>query len=225
MVALGFYQWIYGISQSQTATEQRGMRQHQDAWRATYEDRDLPCSVGPREGFWGERVNPKVPHPDISWHNRKVAMDGLFEFNEHGHQHYSTSGDAKYQIMILGASVAAGAPKFLRPGVSGTQICYPRGGRSTHFAPVGPCIFQPDKYRPFEKTRSSGRSTGLRLWDRMLMPKRLQTSAPRLIRLLLEIGRLLLLDVRPVIMRIAISTQPNTVKSHQGKHTCSGTKF
>lgn len=87
-----------------------GVKLNQAAWEASYLEygNEIP-QMGPREGYWGARINPEVPNLLMHHHERKVHFPGLVETDEWGIQHYSSGKSDELRILIVGGSVAFGA--------------------------------------------------------------------------------------------------------------------
>jgi len=78
------------------------------AWRASYSERHLPVPPGPREGWWGVRLNPR--------HDSQLGMvlperhePGLFDIDQWGMQTAVGAPHPRARLLIVGGSVAAGA--------------------------------------------------------------------------------------------------------------------
>ena len=88
----------------------RGKDINRLAWESSYTERSLPLPIsGPREGYWGARLGPKIYDPAVGWHESAINIPGLLEIDEYGQQHDKYSADNPYHILILGGSVAFGA--------------------------------------------------------------------------------------------------------------------
>jgi lysophospholipase L1-like esterase len=89
----------------------RGLRLNKAAWKASYFERNLAVPKGgPREGYWGARVGPKISHPQLGWHEAEVEIPGFVNIDESGWQYYRCDAPAKkHRLMIIGGSVAFGA--------------------------------------------------------------------------------------------------------------------
>lgn len=88
----------------------RGIDLNQRAWKLSYIERGLPVpSSGPREGFWGARLGPKVADPILGWHEPYTLTPSLLDIDREGFQRYKSAADKKHRVMIIGGSVAFGA--------------------------------------------------------------------------------------------------------------------
>ncbi len=88
----------------------RGIDLNQRAWELTYIERGLPVpSSGPREGYWGARLGPKVPDPILGWYQSTAFISGLLDIDRQRFQRYISAADKKHRVIILGGSVAFGA--------------------------------------------------------------------------------------------------------------------
>ena len=80
------------------------------AWEASFTERGLPVSAsGPREGYWGARIVPSVPDPNVGWHAPSVSLPGLLDIDARGFQHDVSAADGRSKVVIFGGSVAFGA--------------------------------------------------------------------------------------------------------------------
>jgi lysophospholipase L1-like esterase len=87
-----------------------GKQLNQLAWESSFTERGRPVPPqGPREGYWGARIGPKVADPTFGWHEPRLAVPGLLDVDDRGLQRYRTAGAPKRQVLIIGASVAFGA--------------------------------------------------------------------------------------------------------------------
>jgi hypothetical protein len=83
---------------------------NQLAWESSYGERGQPVPPsGPREGYWGARIGPKVQDPVVGWHEPQLSVPGLLDVDERGLQHYRTSATPKRRVLIVGGSVAFGS--------------------------------------------------------------------------------------------------------------------
>jgi len=79
------------------------------AWEATFRERGLPVPPGgPRDGFWGARMPPWTPDPELGWREAEAHLPGLVEEDASGVQRLERP-DARRHLLILGGSVAWGA--------------------------------------------------------------------------------------------------------------------
>src|SRR3989344_1424758 len=80
------------------------------AWQQSFTERgQTPPPSGPREGFWGSRIDPKTYHPILEWHEPKITDPGILEIDANGIQHSLSSHPHPHEILIVGGSVAFGA--------------------------------------------------------------------------------------------------------------------
>jgi lysophospholipase L1-like esterase len=78
------------------------------AWRASYSERRLAVPSGPREGWWGVRLPPRQDSQlGIVLPERHVP--GLFDIDQWGMQTVVGGPHPRSRLLIVGASVAAGA--------------------------------------------------------------------------------------------------------------------
>jgi hypothetical protein len=115
--------WIFGASllaasaalffiwyQKGTDPVVLGKNINREAWELSFIERGAPIPpAGPREGYWGSRLGPKVPHPRLGWREPSLSVPGLLEIDGFGLQHFSSTQRNKSKIIILGGSVAFGA--------------------------------------------------------------------------------------------------------------------
>ncbi|MGD9064410.1 MAG: SGNH/GDSL hydrolase family protein [Desulfobacterales bacterium] len=106
MITIFSFAWRFYIQDA----ESRGIDLNRKAWEASYIERGLsiPAS-GPREGFWGARLGKKIRDSRLGWHEPEVHVPGLLEIDNNGHQKYESMGKKKYNILMVGGSVAFGA--------------------------------------------------------------------------------------------------------------------
>jgi len=87
-----------------------GKQLNQLAWESSFTERGRPVPPqGPREGYWGARIGPKVADATLGWHEPRLAVPELLDVDERGLQHYRTAAGPKRQVLIIGGSVAFGA--------------------------------------------------------------------------------------------------------------------
>ena len=80
------------------------------AWESSFTERGQPVPPrGPREGYWGDRLGPKVAHPTYGWHEPRRAEPGVLDIDEEGVQRYRTAASPKQHVLIIGGSIAFGA--------------------------------------------------------------------------------------------------------------------
>jgi hypothetical protein len=80
------------------------------AWESSYTERGHSVPEGgPRGGYWGARIGPKVRHEKLGWREPQTSNPGNLDIDERGLQHYRTTASPKRQAMIIGGSVAFGA--------------------------------------------------------------------------------------------------------------------
>jgi len=83
---------------------------NREAWMASYLERGLESPPqGPREGYWGDRLPVRVPHPLLGWRDAPSEIEGLISTDERGMQHYYSAAGRRQRIVILGGSLAWGA--------------------------------------------------------------------------------------------------------------------
>jgi hypothetical protein len=87
-----------------------GKNINREAWELSFVERGVPIPPsGPREGYWGSRLGPKVPHPRLGWREPSLSVPGLLEIDSFGLQHFRSTQGNKSKVIILGGSVAFGA--------------------------------------------------------------------------------------------------------------------
>jgi len=88
-----------------------GLALNRAAWEATYTERDQPVPpVGPRDGYWGERIRPqKRPCGDLEACERTQTIPLLAIIDGRGFQHVGGGAEAFPRILFVGSSVAFGA--------------------------------------------------------------------------------------------------------------------
>ena len=80
------------------------------AWESSYTERGQSVPEGgPRGGYWGARIGPKVRDEKLGWREPKTSDPGRLAIEERGLQYYRTTASPKRQVMIIGGSVAFGA--------------------------------------------------------------------------------------------------------------------
>jgi len=88
----------------------QGKELNQLAWESSYTERGEQVPPrGPREGYWGARIGPKIKDPTLGWHEPQLVEPGLLDVDDKGLQHYRTAAPAKRHVLIIGGSVAFGA--------------------------------------------------------------------------------------------------------------------
>ena len=87
-----------------------GKALNQLAWESSYTERGEPVPPqGPREGYWGARIGPKISDPTLGWHEPPLSEPGLLDVDDQGLQRYRTGASAKRHVLIIGGSVAFGS--------------------------------------------------------------------------------------------------------------------
>jgi hypothetical protein len=100
--------WLY-LTSDERARE-RGRRINRAAWEQGFTERGLAVpESGPRSGYWGARLKPKVQTPGIWWREHELEVPGLLEIDAEGLQHYRSSAPEPARVFILGGSVAFGS--------------------------------------------------------------------------------------------------------------------
>ncbi|MBM79871.1 MAG: hypothetical protein CMJ78_04675 [Planctomycetaceae bacterium] len=103
---------------------ERGKELNQRAWDVTYEERGLPIpETGPRDGYWGERIEKKAPHPAVKWTEPTVQLAGILSIDQNGVQRYLPDGKPDSEVLVVGGSVAFGT--------------YASGHDTTYFCQLG----------------------------------------------------------------------------------------
>lgn len=88
----------------------QGKALNQMAWEMSFTERGLPVPPdGPRGGYWGVRIGPKIADPKTGWHEPRVFDPGKLDIDEQGLQRYRTDASPKRYVLIIGGSVAFGA--------------------------------------------------------------------------------------------------------------------
>src|SRR5437773_1103948 len=105
VACLGAFYW-YRRRQDPIAL---GKALNQSAWESSFEERGLPVPPsGPRDGYWGSRLGPKVSDPSVGWHEGRILVPGLLDIDARGFQHYVSAAERKSRVVIFGGSVALG---------------------------------------------------------------------------------------------------------------------
>ncbi len=88
-----------------------GIELNRAAWEATYTERGQPAPpVGPREGYWAERIRPqKYPCGDLDACERTQSIPLLVTIDGRGFQHVGAGLEAFPRLLFVGGSVAFGA--------------------------------------------------------------------------------------------------------------------
>jgi len=82
---------------------------NRSAWESSFTERGLPVPAsGPRDGYWGARIGPKVADPRLGWHEPAVSIPGLMDIDARGWQRYVSAAESKSGVVIFGGSVAFG---------------------------------------------------------------------------------------------------------------------
>jgi len=86
-----------------------GKALNQRAWESSFEERGLPVPAsGPRDGYWGSRLGPKVADPSVGWHEGSILVPDLLDVDARGFQHYVSPAERKSRVVVFGGSVAFG---------------------------------------------------------------------------------------------------------------------
>ncbi|MCP3982895.1 MAG: hypothetical protein GY723_00815, partial [bacterium] len=87
-----------------------GLELNRAAWEATYTERGRPVPpVGPREGYWAERIRPqRYPCGDLDACERAQSIPLLVTIDERGFQHVGGGTEAFPRLLFVGGSVAFG---------------------------------------------------------------------------------------------------------------------
>lgn len=91
--------------------EPGGQDLNQGAWEASFIERDLPVPPrGPREGYWGIRVNngKKIPDEVTIWREAPVNLENLIVIDRNGLQG-AFLPEHNATVLMVGGSVAFGA--------------------------------------------------------------------------------------------------------------------
>jgi hypothetical protein len=100
--------WVWE-SRSTRGAAARGKDLNRSAWELTYLERGVPIPPsGPREGYWGVRLGPKVPHAALGWHEPSVQIPDLVRVDRLGRQYCPSAVGSSRQVLIIGGSVAFG---------------------------------------------------------------------------------------------------------------------
>lgn len=88
-----------------------GVELNRAAWEASYTERGQAVPpVGPREGYWAERIRPQqYPCGDLDACERAQTIPILVRIDPRGFQHVGAGNDAFPRILLVGGSVAFGA--------------------------------------------------------------------------------------------------------------------
>ena len=88
-----------------------GVELNRAAWEATYTERGQSIPpVGPREGYWAERIRPQqYPCGDLDACERTQTIPILVQIDGRGFQHVGAGRDAFPRVLFVGGSVAFGA--------------------------------------------------------------------------------------------------------------------
>ena len=87
-----------------------GRQLNQLAWESSFTERGQAVTPqGPREGYWGARIGPKVADATTGWHEPRLLVPGLLDVDERGLQYYRTTASPKRHVFIVGGSVAFGS--------------------------------------------------------------------------------------------------------------------
>lgn len=78
------------------------------AWRASYAERHLPVPPGPREGWWGVTLGVARDN-QLGYVLPERHVPGYFEIDRFGMQTVTGAPNPRKHLLIVGASVAAGA--------------------------------------------------------------------------------------------------------------------
>ena len=90
VACLGAFYW-YRRRQDPIAL---GKALNQSAWESSFEERGLPVPPsGPRDGYWGSRLGPKVSDPSVGWHEGRILVPGLLDIDARGFQHYVSAAE------------------------------------------------------------------------------------------------------------------------------------
>jgi hypothetical protein len=80
------------------------------AWESTFSERGAPVPPqGPRDGYWGARLGPKIGDSKLGWHEAPVSQADLLDVDAQGLQRYRTAASPKRRVLIIGGSVAFGS--------------------------------------------------------------------------------------------------------------------
>ncbi len=100
-----------GIARAWKLRGLSGLELNKVAWEATYTERGQPVPpVGPREGYWGERIRPQNrPCGDLVACERTQTIPLLVTIDGRGFQHVGGGADAFPRVLFIGSSVAFGS--------------------------------------------------------------------------------------------------------------------
>ena len=105
----------------------RGKDLNQRAWDITYTERGLAIpETGPRDGYWGERIDRKAPHPVVSWTEPNVELDDILQIDNNGMQFFHPASKPTAEVLFVGGSVAFGT--------------YASGHDETYFCQLGKAL-------------------------------------------------------------------------------------
>lgn len=80
------------------------------AWEASFTERSLPIpEQGPREGYWGSRLEHQTYDLVLGWRLSEQEIPRLISVDNQGLQHIKSENPKAFKLFILGASVAFGA--------------------------------------------------------------------------------------------------------------------
>ncbi len=100
-----------GIARAWKHRGPAGVELNRLAWEATYTERGVEVPpVGPREGYWAERIRPQqYPCGDLDACERTQTIPLLVTIDGRGFQHVGGGLDAFPRLLFVGGSVAFGA--------------------------------------------------------------------------------------------------------------------
>jgi lysophospholipase L1-like esterase len=98
------------VAQRYLSSEAPGKHVNYEAWKATFHERGLPVPPGgPRDGIWQEKLPKRDLDPELGWAESAYEDPGKISIDERGWQYYPSRHEARYQLLIVGGSVALGA--------------------------------------------------------------------------------------------------------------------
>ena len=104
-VGLAIFGWYQGHRDPVAA----GKDLNRLAWESAFVERGLAVPPsGPRNGYWGALLPPKVPDARVGWHEASVSVPGRVEVDAQGYQHDTTAAPGKRHVVVFGGSVAFG---------------------------------------------------------------------------------------------------------------------